>query len=402
MNQHQIAFIFCVNNELYFNEACQYIERLHIPDGYSIDIIAVREAESMCAAYNAAMKSSEAKYKIYLHQDVFIRNHFFLDKILEIFINNDTVGMIGMIGGNGMPESGVVFRAWNEGVVDVREPDMAYFMLTNVDYEDNVTVEAVDGLLIATQYDIPWREDLFHEFDFYDASHSFEMRKRGYQLVVPYQQIPWVIHDSSFAKLNNYDKNRKLCIKEYPKYLYAKDGFRFSYDAEWEQKGNQWEDTIKKSINLHDWTSVRRILNEYRQQSKKSSRLEMYSLWYEIYEKEKNRGKHIFIIDSDSEDLIYQKYIRLRFLLRRLELEWEGTELTIQEMILKGNLSLEACIVMTLHSIIEKKKVFQLLECIFKNVGNETDVKQLIMIIEKVPEDIPIAFSQRVTRNMRK
>ena len=63
--------------------------------------------------------------------------------------------------------------------------------------------------MIATQYDIPWREDLFTHFDFYDVSQSFEMRRAGYKVLVPYQETPWVIHDSSFAKLTYYDEARK-------------------------------------------------------------------------------------------------------------------------------------------------------------------------------------------------
>ncbi len=29
-----------------------------------------------------------------------------------------------------------------------------------------IPVECIDGLLMATQYDVPWREDLFDGFDF--------------------------------------------------------------------------------------------------------------------------------------------------------------------------------------------------------------------------------------------
>ena len=83
-------------------------------------------------------------------------------------------------------------------------------------------MDAVDGLLMATQYDVAWREDLFVNFDFYDVSQSFEMRKAGYHIVVPYQKTPWVIHDSSFAKLTYYDEARKICLKEYPEYLFRK------------------------------------------------------------------------------------------------------------------------------------------------------------------------------------
>lgn len=65
-----IAFIICVNNELYFEECKYYIERLKVPAGYDIDVIGIWEADSMCAAYNLGMRSSDAKYKVYMHQDV--------------------------------------------------------------------------------------------------------------------------------------------------------------------------------------------------------------------------------------------------------------------------------------------------------------------------------------------
>ena len=36
----------------------------------------------MTSGYNNAMKKTDAKYKVYLHQDVFILNHNFLMDIL--------------------------------------------------------------------------------------------------------------------------------------------------------------------------------------------------------------------------------------------------------------------------------------------------------------------------------
>ena len=80
-----IAFIICVNNELYFEECRYYIEHLEVSAGYDIDVIGIWEADSMCAAYNLGMRSSDAKYKVYMHQDVFIRDSRFLEKTLRIF-----------------------------------------------------------------------------------------------------------------------------------------------------------------------------------------------------------------------------------------------------------------------------------------------------------------------------
>lgn len=74
--------------------------------------------------------------------------------------------MIGMVGGCGMPKTGVAYLAWNEGTVDCREPDFAYQLICDPAQQADCPVDAVDGLLIATQYDVAWREDLFVNFDF--------------------------------------------------------------------------------------------------------------------------------------------------------------------------------------------------------------------------------------------
>jgi hypothetical protein len=76
-------------------------------------------------------------------------------------------------------------------------------------------VECIDGMLMATAYDLPWREDLFDGWDLYDLSQSFEFRKAGYRLVVPEQTKPWVAHDSETVSLQGFDKFRLIAMEEY-------------------------------------------------------------------------------------------------------------------------------------------------------------------------------------------
>jgi hypothetical protein len=78
-----------------------------------------------------------------------------------------------------------------------------------------IEVEAIDGLLMATQYDIPWRDDLFDKWDFYDVSQSLEFIRHGYKVVVPYMETPWCIHDDGFVNLKNYYEEREKLLKEY-------------------------------------------------------------------------------------------------------------------------------------------------------------------------------------------
>lgn len=394
MQTKLITFIICVNNEMYYEECTYYINRLVLPKGYDIDMIAIREADSMCAAYNAGMQSSDAKYKIYMHQDVMIREVHFLEYMIELFAQNENVGMIGMIGGTKMPKTGVTYRAWNVGMVDCRDPDMAYFMAGAKDMKrEDTIVEAVDGLLIATQYDVPWREDLFTHFDFYDVSQSFEMRRAGYDILVPYQEKPWVIHDSSFAKLTYYDEARKICLKEYPEYLYADGGFEFIYDREWNDLSDLLAEQIKSLMEKGDWDQIGQIMESYRSTGRKSSTLEMLGVLYDVYIKEKISGvKHSFFEDMRDYSDIYHKYLSTRFLLRRMELGME--EETYQELldaIRSEKISYEALEKMILRSVVEKKAVLEKLTVIYEEAGMYAQsalCKKIYQVIKKRPRSI--------------
>lgn len=399
MQAKLITFIICVNNELYYEECLYYINRLLIPNGYGIDIIAIREADSMCAAYNAGMQSSDAKYKIYMHQDVMIREIHFLEYIIELFKQNENVGMIGMIGGTQMPKTGVTYRAWNVGMVDCRDPDMAYFMAGAKDMPQTDTiVEAIDGLLMATQYDIPWREDLFTHFDFYDVSQSFEMRKAGYQILVPYQEIPWVIHDSGFAKLTYYDEERRKCLKEYPEYLYADGGFEFTYDKEWNELSNLLTEQLKNMIEEGQWEQIKLIIDSYRKNGRKSSDLEIISIFSDIYQKEKGvQIRHSFFEGCSNYWDIYKKYVKMKFQLRRMELG-EAVEQYLDLIVAIQNekISKEAVFEIILRSIIDKGIVVKKIIEIYKKFGRKKDVQYWEKIYQVVNGNVPlIAYSKK-------
>lgn len=204
----------CVNDKLYEEECIRYIKRLHVPEGYEIEQLSVWEASSMTSGYNEAMQATDAKYKVYLHQDVFIVYKDFIKEMLEIF-ENPGIGMIGMAGSPKLPKDGVMWSGERIGWIfssNIKEAGEAYIGDVDFPYQE---VEAVDGLLIATQYDMPWREDLFTAWDFYDISQSMEFRKAGYKIAVPHFEWPWVLHDDGFVNLVTYFEWRDIFLKEY-------------------------------------------------------------------------------------------------------------------------------------------------------------------------------------------
>lgn len=224
MNDKKICFIMCVNSQLFFDECIQYIERLVVPDGYELDLITITDAQSMTSGYNEAMWASDAKYKIYMHQDVFIVYPYFLQSVLDIFATDEKIGMIGVVGAEKMSPDGVIWHEWRRG--DLYEGDIEDWFddLSYEDYryklEDGLwNVQAIDGLIMITSKDVPWREDIFDGWDYYDVSQSLEMIRAGYKVVVPEQLLPWCLHDDGMLNMKNHDKYRRKCLQEYTDFL---------------------------------------------------------------------------------------------------------------------------------------------------------------------------------------
>lgn len=206
----------CTNNEKYMEEAVYYITHLQVPDGYQISFLAVEDAKSMTAGYNEGMRASNAKYKVYLHQDTFIVYPNFLIDTIKLFEDNPLVGMLGMIGIPKMPESGIMWDGERYGTV--YESHIYETVILGKKLPEKVEymeVEAVDGLLMMTQYDVAWREDIFDKWDFYDASQCMEFIRNGYKVAVPNMEKPWVLHDCGLLNKDNYEEERLKFVKEY-------------------------------------------------------------------------------------------------------------------------------------------------------------------------------------------
>ena len=214
MDEKKICFIMCVNDSQYEAEAAYYINRLNVPEGYSIDFLSVWDASGMAAGYNEAMSVSDAKYKVYLHQDTMIVERDFIAKMLDIF-HNSSVGMIGMVGSVSLPEDYIMWHGDRIGHLyccNVTHMDDWLIGTVKGEYQE---VEAIDGFIMVTQYDIHWRDDVFDKWDFYDVSQSFEFRNAGYKVVVPDMKTPWCIHDAGFMNLDNYYGERDKFVEIY-------------------------------------------------------------------------------------------------------------------------------------------------------------------------------------------
>lgn len=170
----KIAIIIHCTDEQYQEECINYVELLEIPDKYKVDLFVVAGDSHKSAAYNEAMNASDAKYKLYLSQTTFVLQKDCITQCIDLFEENDKLGMLGILGGRGKQQLGkaIVSNAEGTELLDYQKGKDKY----------NI-VDRLDEAFIFTQYDIPWSEDI--------SEHARLCGDKGYYAAVPYQDIAW-------------------------------------------------------------------------------------------------------------------------------------------------------------------------------------------------------------------
>ncbi|MFB5679267.1 glycosyltransferase family protein [Paenibacillus terreus] len=193
--ENSVCFITCVNDDVLYKVCQDHLRYLSVPSGVHTQVLAIRGASSLTSGYNQAIRLSRAKYKVYLHQDTYIMNRNFIHDLLELFKTHPQLGLVGLIGSGTVPDSGVWWES-DQRFGRILENRNIYHYLTFDEAEAPFqSAAALDGLLMATQYDVPWREDIFDGWHYYDVSQCFEFKRRGYSVGIPPQAEPWVLHN---------------------------------------------------------------------------------------------------------------------------------------------------------------------------------------------------------------
>ena len=213
----RICFMVPITDMEKFREAQGYIEKLRVPRGVQVEIAALQAYHSMAESYNEAMHRKTARYKVYMHQDVCIIHSDFIVKLLDLFQQHPEIGIAGVVGSAGLPSSGVW---WEDSsllgaIFDDHKGRMAPYIYSR-SAEAFLEAAVLDGLLLATQYDIPWREDIFTAWHFYDVSICAEAYRCGYKAGISYQEDPWCMHVVRQKPLPpEYWRYRDVFLREY-------------------------------------------------------------------------------------------------------------------------------------------------------------------------------------------
>lgn len=316
MDDRQIAFIMCVNDERQAEESEYYIRCLNVPEPYEMDVIKVREAQSMTAGYNAAMQSSDAHYKVYLHQDTRIIDPDFISHMLAVFAQDKAIGMLGCVGCVKLPVNGQAVGHWDTGTVYHNCIPGKLTFAQNADRHP-VEVEALDGLLLATSQDIRWREDLFDGWDFYDVSQCLEMRRAGYKIVVPFQQQPWCYHDNFYSRMVNYQKYCRRMAEEYQDI----ENFQTTDYSQSRKDLEQIKEVARRNIYILVNAGNKEGLTElFREPDNRGwLHLKDYEVLADISGAEQSAGTEQFWKPEDTDETLHVKLQTLHWILKRIE-----------------------------------------------------------------------------------
>ncbi len=323
MNKKQIAFIICVNDDEEFAECMYYLERLYVPERYSTDIISIQNAPSMAGGYNAAMKDSDAKYKVYLHQDVFIMNRMFISDLIDIFSYDEQIGLIGMVGKRDLGTGVAQLTGWDTG--SVKDNHKCWNQGCPRQEEVFQEVHAVDGLLMATQQDIRWREDIFDRWHFYDISQCMEFKRAGYKVVVPWQKEAWCYHDNRDPELTTYYEAYEMFLHEYADMeavASSIDVNRSGYEMEKEyaQMVNTMQSGIEKLIMAGAKTELQKLFEDPDIQEYFFLK-DYQTIVYIDCQEETEQSELRFWQEDMSSCQLLRKLRRLRHILKRMEFD---------------------------------------------------------------------------------
>lgn len=213
----KICFIMAVNNQEKALGALECIKHLKCPPGKKIEFISLENKASMTDAYQHGMEQSNAKYKIYLHQDVTILRDDFLLRLIDEFSRYPQCGIMGVVGSRKLPASGIW---WEDShllgaIYDNHEGYVKRYCYANEASYSSMEAAALDGLILCTQYDVDWRQDIFCGWDFYDISQCMEFKRCNLTVRVLSQNEPLILHMCGQNLLQNYDMWREKFLQEY-------------------------------------------------------------------------------------------------------------------------------------------------------------------------------------------
>jgi hypothetical protein len=202
MKKNKICFIIYGDNDFLCQEALHYVLNLHMPENMELDYMIIGRPDSISEAFNAGMAESDAAYKVYVNENVFITASDFIVSLMNAFENNPDVGMIGALGYH-EDTSGDNVGKRRIGCVTAEEKGLGT-QLRFFDCEREYGLREASELdynIVATALDVQWKDDT--NASKVMADKTSVLNSRGYKSVVMLTGGSWCLYDNNIIQKSN-------------------------------------------------------------------------------------------------------------------------------------------------------------------------------------------------------
>ena len=193
------------------------MQSLAVPEGMEVCFFPISAGErNRAAAFQRAMQQSEARYKVYVGEEIRILQKNLLSDMVAAFRQHPDIGLLGLSGTKRLLTSGITYLAPER--VGIVLDDAGRPLAGTAACGQCEMVQAVDGYLMATQQDVEWRQDLLKETLFLGPAASCEFHRAGYGVAVLSEAAPacQLLRDALSAD----DQEQAAFLDEYSKDLY--------------------------------------------------------------------------------------------------------------------------------------------------------------------------------------
>ena len=117
--EKKVAFFVRKSDEALYSTCLESLQALHLPAGYEAELFTLAAGKPYAVQANKALALSDAKYKIYINDDMCLVQPRLFGELLAIF-KNTAVGMVGAWGSQSLPVDGnVLSSVYKRGAVYV-------------------------------------------------------------------------------------------------------------------------------------------------------------------------------------------------------------------------------------------------------------------------------------------
>ncbi len=215
--EKKIAVLLHKSREGRYEICMESLRNMNWPDGYEAELFVITQDRPYAVQVNEIMTAADAKYKIYINDDLCLVHPQMIEEMLNLF-QDDSIGMIGILGSTSLPVSGSVMDSpYKSGAVYIpSEKDLSELRF-------HETSEAADvrfllPSLFATQRDVPWDEA--YEKQYYAVlAYCRGMEESGVRIVVPHPQEIWCTYQEKSIAFDANEADRKTYFSRHHPYL---------------------------------------------------------------------------------------------------------------------------------------------------------------------------------------